>query len=306
MEKISAEKDGEEIAEIYGISFPKREIRVNLTRKFPKISKSKKTLFTIGLLHCNVGTDTGHEPYAPCTLQDLITRNFNYWALGHVHKKAIINDDNPLAIYPGNPQGLHPKETGARGCFFVNVDENGEPTAKFIEIASIRWFVEELSIDSLYTEQELITKIDNCIEKIRKKAEGRSSICRIILTGRSALHSSIAREGVLDDILKDIREDEEGEKQFVWIESIEDNTNPEIDRKLLLERKDFIGDLVKVFEDFSHDKTKIAELKKSLDPLFTSPGGRKLHEPFDDEHFLDLIKKAETLCLDKLMGDEFS
>jgi len=300
VEKVSVEKDGEEIAQIYGISFHNREIKTNLTYKFPK--KSKKAPFTIGMLHCNVGTNTGHEPYAPCTLQDLISRNFNYWALGHIHKKAIINDDNPLVIYPGNPQGLHPQETGARGCFLVNVDENGEPTAEFIEVDSIRWFVEELSIDSLYTEQELISKIHNYIEKIREEAKGRPSICRIILTGRSALHSSIVRKGVLDDILKDVREDEEGEKQFVWIESIEDNTNPEIDRKSLLEREDFIGDLVKLFEEFLHDGTKIDELKESLDPLFTSPGGRNLLEPIDDEHFLDLIKKAETLCLDKLMG----
>jgi exonuclease SbcD len=258
------------------------------------------------MLHCNVGTNTGHELYAPCTLQDLITRNFDYWALGHVHKKAIINGDNPLVIYPGNPQGLHPKETGARGCFLVNVDENGESTAEFIEVDSIRWFVEELSIDSLYTEQELISKIHTYIEKTRKEAKGRPSICRIILTGRSGMHSSIARKGVLDDILKDIREDEEGEKQFVWIESIEDYTNPEIDRKSLLERKDFIGDLVKLFEEFSHDENKIAELKETLDPLFTSPSGRKLLEPINDEDFLDLLKKTETVCLDKLSGGELS
>ncbi|MDY6861794.1 MAG: DNA repair exonuclease [Thermodesulfobacteriota bacterium] len=302
VERVSVEKDGKEIAQIYGISFHTREIKTNLINKFPKISQSKKSLFTIGMLHCNVGTNTGHEPYAPCTLQDLIMQNFNYWALGHVHKKAIINDDNPLVVYPGNPQGLHPGETGDRGCFLVNVDDNGESTAEFIRVDSIRWFVEELSIDSLYTEQELISKIHNCIDNIREKAEGRPSICRIILTGRSTLHSSIARKGVLDDILKDAREDEEGEKQFVWIESIEDNTNSEIDRKLLLNRKDFIGDLVRLFEEFSHDKTKIAELKEALNPLFISPGGRKLLESFDDEHFLDLIKKAERLCLDKLMG----
>ncbi len=306
MEKVSIEKDGEEIAQLYGISFHNREINTNLTNKFPKISQSKKALFSIGMLHCNVGTNTGHELYAPCTLQDLITRNFDYWALGHVHKKAIINGDNPLVIYPGNPQGLHPKETGARGCFLVNVDENGESTAEFIEVDSIRWFVEELSIDSLYTEQELISKVHTYIEKTRKEAKGHPSICRIILTGRSGMHSSIARKGVLDDILKDIREDEEGEKQFVWIESIEDYTNPEIDRKSLLERKDFIGDLVKLFEEFSHDENKIAELKETLDPLFTSPSGRKLLEPINDEDFLDLLKKTETVCLDKLIGGELS
>jgi DNA repair exonuclease SbcCD nuclease subunit len=301
--KVFVKKDGEEIVKIYGISFRTREIKTNLAQKFP--TKTKNALFTIGMLHCNVGTNTVHEPYAPCTLQDLISKNFDYWALGHIHKKTILNNDNPLVIYPGNPQGLHPKEIGAKGCFLVNVDENGKPTAEFIEVDSIRWFVEKLSIDSLYTEQELISKIHNRIEKIREEAKGRPSICRIILTGRSSLHSSIARKGVLDDILKDIRENEEGEKQFVWIESIEDNTNPEIDRKSLLERKDFIGDMVKVFEEILHDKTKIAELKESLDPLFASTSGRKIHEPLDDEHFLYLIKKAETLCLDKLMGANF-
>jgi DNA repair exonuclease SbcCD nuclease subunit len=232
-------------------------------------------------------------------------RNFNYWALGHIHKKAIINGDNPLVIYPGNPQGLHLKETGAKGCFLVNVDENGGVSFEFIETDSIRWFVEKLSIDDLYTEEELISKIYSCIEKVRKEAEGRPSICRIILTGRGVLHSSIARKGVLDDILREIRCSEEGEKQFVWIESIEDNTNPEIDRKLLLEREDFIGDLVNLFEELSHNQTKRDELRKSMDPLFTSRNGRKFLEPPDDKHFLNLIKKAETLCLDKLMGVNF-
>ncbi len=304
VEKVSFEKDGEEIAQIYGISFHKRDIKTNLALEYPE--KTENGPFTIGMLHCNVGSDTGHDPYAPCTLENLISKKYDYWALGHIHKKTILNEDNPPIIYPGNPQGLNPKETGVRGCFLVKVDQKGDPSQEFIEVDSIRWFVKELSIDSLYTEQELITEIHNCIEKIREEAEGRSSVCRIILTGRGALHSSIALKGVLDDILKDLRENEEGEKQFVWIESIEDYTNPEINRKSLLERKDFIGDLLKLFEEFSHDENKMAELKESLDPLFTSPSGRKLLESRDDEHFRDLIKKAETLCLDKLIGGKFT
>lgn len=302
VEQVSVEKDGQEIAQIYGMSFQKREITENLARLFPSRPQSQKASFTIGMLHCNVGTDTGHEPYAPCTLQDLRTQNFDYWALGHIHKKTIINDSNPVVIYPGNPQGLHPKETGSRGCFIVNVDKTGKPTFEFIELDSLRWFVKELSIESLRTEQELISKIQSLIEEIREEAKGRSSICRIILTGRGALHSFIARKGVLDDLVKDLRENEEGEKTFVWIESIEDNTNPEIDRKSMLERKDFIGDLIRLFAECSNDENKIAELKESLNSLFSSPSGRKFLEQIDNEHLLDLVKKAETLCLDKLVG----
>jgi DNA repair exonuclease SbcCD nuclease subunit len=101
VEKVSVEKDGKELAQIYGISFHTRKIKTNLADKFPEIPHSEKDLFTIGMLHCNVGTNTEHETYAPCTVQDLITRNFDYWALGHIHKKAIINAENPMVVYPG-------------------------------------------------------------------------------------------------------------------------------------------------------------------------------------------------------------
>lgn len=304
VEKITVKKNGEEIAQICGISFPTREIKINLSNKFPKISNSEKTLYTIGLLHCNVGSNTGHYPYAPCTLQDLISRNFDYWALGHIHKKSILNEENPVIIYSGNSQGLSPKECGAKGCFLVNVNAKGETTYDFIEVDSVRWFVEELLIDGLSTVEDFIFKLNKYIEEIRKKANGRKSICRIILSGRGQLHATITKKGVLDDILQEIRENEKGEKQFVWVESFVNNTNPEIDRNSLLNRKNFIGDLINLFEEFYSDAEKISELKKSLEPLFNSSGGRKFLKSIDDEHFLDLIKKAETLCLDNLIKEK--
>lgn len=302
-EEVIVERDGKKILQIYGISFPTREIKTNLAQKFPKIRKSKKKMYTIGMLHCNVGVDTGHEPYAPCKLKDLTSRNFDYWALGHVHNKTIINE-NPLIIYPGNPQGLHPKEDGARGCFFIKVDKKGQSTAEFIELDSIRWVVSELSIKSLQSEQDFISKIENTVEQIREKADGRASICRIVLTGRSSLHSTLNRKGVLDDIVQELRENEEGEKQFVWIESVVNNTNPEIDRKSLLKRKDFIGDLVKLFEKSYHDKNISSDLKESIDLLFASPSGRKFLDSPDEDYFISLLKKAEALCLDKIIGGE--
>ena len=72
VEKVSFEKDGKEIAQIYGISHRKRDIKTNLALEFPE--KTGNPPFTIGMLHCNVGSDTGHEPYAPCMLEDLISK----------------------------------------------------------------------------------------------------------------------------------------------------------------------------------------------------------------------------------------
>jgi len=302
VEEVIFEKDGEKIAQLYGISYPKRDIKANLALQFPP--KTENSPFTIGVLHCNVGSDTGHEPYAPCTLDDLLSKKYDYWALGHIHKKTILNDGDPLVVYPGDPQGLNPKETGPKGCFLVNVDEKGCPAPAFIAVDSIRWFKKELSIESLHTEQELITEMYDSIEKIREEADGRSSICRIILSGRSSLHSVITRKGILDDLAKGIRETEEGEKRFVWLDSIVDNTYSEIDRESLLEREDFISDLVNLFEEISENTDRRSDIRASLDPLFTSNIGRKILESFDDEQLIDLMKKAETLCLDVLVRSE--
>ena len=58
-------------AVVYGVSFPRQDVRENLARRF---RRDPRDLYAIGLLHANVGVNTGHEPYAPCTLEDLGAR----------------------------------------------------------------------------------------------------------------------------------------------------------------------------------------------------------------------------------------
>jgi DNA repair exonuclease SbcCD nuclease subunit len=302
VESCTFEKDGKATALIHGISFHKKDIRTNLSKKFPKKSHTE-SLFNIGILHCNIGTDTGHEPYAPCTLQDLISHNFDYWALGHVHNNLIINDSDPLVIYSGNIQGRHPRETGVKGCYLVKVDESGFPTYDFLEVDVVRWIVKEIKIDTMVTEQDFFSKIEDIIEKVRQEADGRSSICRIILSGRGKLYSSINRKGFLDDVLQELSESEVGEKKFVWIESFVNSTRSKIDKKSLLQRDDFIGDLLKLFEESLHNKQMSNELKEMLNSLLTSPGGRKFLESIDDKDFAELLRKAESLTINELMEE---
>ena len=55
------------------------------------------------------------SPYAPCTLEGLLSKNYDYWALGHVHRREILHE-NPWIVFPGNTQGRHINESGPRGC----------------------------------------------------------------------------------------------------------------------------------------------------------------------------------------------
>ena len=303
VEKEVFEKDEEPIANIFGISYPKREVTTNLTKKFKRISKSEREMFNIGMLHCNLGSDTGHEPYSPCTLDDLSELGYDYWALGHVHKKSVINEENPTVIYSGNPQGLNPKEIDERGCYLIDVDEYGDLKYEFLPTESVRWYIEEISIEGMSIEQDLFSVIDDKIEDIRRISSDVPSICRLILTGRGNLYSTLSRKGYLEDLVNEKRSGEEGERNFVWVESIQNRTEPEIDRDILLEREDFIGGLLNLFEEYYSDKEKIANVVEALNPLYSSPSGRKLLETSDYDTLISLLKKAEKVCLDRMIRE---
>ena len=68
VEKYPLMKNGDIIANIFGISFSTRNIYDNLALQFENLEEN---IPSIALLHTNVGENTGHEPYAPASIADL-------------------------------------------------------------------------------------------------------------------------------------------------------------------------------------------------------------------------------------------
>lgn len=104
---------------IHGRGFPQREVTENIAKEYPDAVPSK---FNLGLLHTSLTGRPGHDRYAPCSEEDLTTKGYGYWALGHIHQPEIISQD-PWIVFAGNCQGRHVKETGARGCRLVTVND---------------------------------------------------------------------------------------------------------------------------------------------------------------------------------------
>jgi DNA repair exonuclease SbcCD nuclease subunit len=297
---FSHKKNQTIVTRITGISYSHQHITSNLTENFPH--KKDDDPFTIGLLHCTIGSNTGHEPYAPCTIQDLKDLKYDYLALGHIHTTSIVNDSDPVIIYPGNPQGRHPGETGPRGCYFVTVDQNRSISTEFIETDNIRWFIEEISIEEIPTEQELLDKIIDRTESIATNAKGRSVICRYILAGRGPLHTTLAKEGVLNDIVTHLREEEISSS--VWIEQLVDNSRRLIDRNMLLKRNDFTGDIVRLVDELSVHEKSLESIEKSLEPLFASTRAKKILKRIDHGELTNLINQAEDILLNKIIIED--
>lgn len=296
------EKDGVSVAKIDGISFFKRDIHENLSDRFPT-QKSQDELFHIGLLHCNVGNNRDHESYAPCTIPDLLSHQLDYWALGHIHLGKILHEE-PWIVYPGNPQGLNPKETGPKGFYHVKVHPGKRIDCQFVPSDTIRWFINEVSIRDLTTIEDLRRSLAEVLEQNRIKAENRPSLCRIVIKERGVLAPILQREDILRDLLESLREMEADEKNFVWVENLYNRTECEIDKALYRNQNSFLGDLIEQFDQIKQDQSNREKVFKELESLFHSPVGKKyltLPEP-DSEEILALISEAENFCLNQLQS----
>ncbi len=135
--------DGEPFAIVVGAGHASAREERNLARDFPVADGA---LPAVAVLHTQVHDALGagrHEPYAPAARADL-ARGYDYWALGHVHRRQKVADDPP-AWYPGNLHGRHFQETGAKGALVVDISRGRAPQVSFRPLAGVRF--EELRID---------------------------------------------------------------------------------------------------------------------------------------------------------------
>jgi UDP-2,3-diacylglucosamine pyrophosphatase LpxH len=120
---------------IHGQSFARGDIREDLAAGYPKRIPD---LLNIGLLHTCLSGSIGHEPYAPTTLDVLRSKDYQYWALGHVHSR-IIHSPDPWVVHPGNSQGRHIRETGEKTCELVTTDAERILDVEPNPIAQVLW-----------------------------------------------------------------------------------------------------------------------------------------------------------------------
>ncbi len=294
-------RDGEILAHVYGICYPTQAVRKNLAGKFERTDDGP---FAIGLLHCNVGDNKDHAPYAPCTLEDLTRTGIDYWALGHVHTQQVLSHKAPVVLYPGNPQGRNPRELGPRGSYLVHVDSSGHCTAEFVPVDTIRWFWESVTIEQLETDEALISAVERTCQRIRENSAGRPAIGRITVTGRGPLHRSLIQPAFAAELLERLRETEGAEESFVWIDRLVIDTRPPIDLEERRAGRDFVADFLNLVDDYRRDPARIESLQQHLGRLFESARVHRLLDSPTDDQLRQWLEAAELYCLDLLVPEE--
>ncbi len=300
VETMGTYRDSHLLASIQGISYPTKDEKRNLALLFKRTSAA----FHIGLLHANVGSDTGHEPYAPCSLDDLLKPEMDYWALGHVHKGKILSEDLPVILYPGNPQGRNIRETGEKGCYLVRVNEDREIEMAFHAVDVIRWANYEIPINNLHTEQDLLNSLDKTCLEISQDQSGRPSIVRIFFTGNGPIYRYLREPNTLSDLCETGNEIGTSYSPGVWIDRIGLQAGPEFDLTAFIKRQDFIGDLLRCSKKIAEDSHFDERIKKEIAILLENPRARRFLDPPDTQKLRELLKEGEKICLNSLYGQE--
>jgi len=301
VESVVYERDGEARAIIHGISFGKAEVRDNLAARF---SRQDSPLFQIGLLHCNVGANTGHENYAPCTRQDLERSGLDYWALGHVHNRQMLSERRPCVAYPGNTQSLRANESGPKGCLLVSVSDSGDVEPRFIPTDVVRRQSAEFSIADITDIDGLFDKVSSCFSEVRGAADGRPTICRLTIAGRGPMHSELSDPSRQEQYLDEIRESGARLAPAVFIAEVKFKTRPDVDIHLRMKSQDIVGDCLRLVREQQSNGERLSELRGRLDDLLERREVRMYLGRFDDKALIEMLESAQSLLLDELLGDD--
>ena len=290
--------DAPERGLVYGISYPTRDVYENLVARLGMVDAAA---FTIGLLHANVGGNTDHDLYAPCSLDDLVQSGIDYWALGHVHTRQVMRERAPSVVYPGNPQGRHPNEPGARGVYLVEVTDDGSISLDFRATDTVRWEQARIDISAMETEQELVDAIEDEMQSLLDGAQGRSIVVRMTLNGRGDLNRFLRQPGAVDDLLSGVNDQWAERLPFVWCERIQNETAAAIDRDALRSGEDFLAEVLRTADQVRECP---ATLQDGLAELYQHRRFRQHLAALTVEEIAALLDEAEALAVTLLAEDD--
>lgn len=172
---------------IHGRSFRDRVVTENFARSYPAAVEG---WFNIGLLHTSLAGNPKHETYAPCSLDDLATRGYDYWALGHVHDFEIVGT-NPHVVFPGNLQGRSIRETGAKGAVLVDVEDRHVVELRRVIVDQARFSDVRVDLTGAFTEADVLNRMRGSFAGLADEADGRLIAVRVRLAGTTPMHTSL-------------------------------------------------------------------------------------------------------------------
>ncbi|BBD09001.1 metallophosphoesterase family protein [Desulfovibrio ferrophilus] len=245
---------------VHGQSFATRDVSENLVPAYPAPLPDR---FNIGLLHTAVSGNHGSAPpYAPCRLEELVAKGYQYWALGHVHNYKKLHEE-PAVIYTGCIQGRHAREPGPKGCVLVSVNEAETVETEFLPLAVMRWEQVEVDAIAAVNRHEVGDLFAEALRAALAQAGELPLAVRVLVVGRTAAHAALAAdpERTVNE-LRALAEDVSAGR--AWVEKVKLQTASPLDVEALRDSDTPQGDLLRSLERLAQGPEELAELGLDL------------------------------------------
>lgn len=175
---------------IHGRGFAQRAAPDDFSAAYPPALKG---YLNLGLLHTSADGRPGHAPYAPCTVDGLKGRGYDYWALGHVHTHEFLWRPNPWIVYPGVLQGRNIREAGPKGCVLVEAQDGQITRVEPRAVDVLRWTVCPVDASTAEDGDAVVERARDEIRAACDAAGGRAVAVRVIVEGLSPAHDALGR-----------------------------------------------------------------------------------------------------------------
>ena len=289
---------------ICGQGFATRAVTGDLSEAYPQ---GDPQLFNIGLLHTCLDGKPGHEPYAPCSVDGLRSKGYQYWALGHVHKREEVSQD-PWIVFPGNIQGRHIRESGPKGCTLVTVEDREVAEVEHRDLDVMRWSLCDLDVSASGTMDDLYEQVREGLQSALDAAEGRPVAARLVLQGACSVHSTLHADR--ERWTQEYRALATGlSGAGIWLEKVSIRTRPSASFEEALERDDALSGLLRAIRDMEPEASALDDLTDDISALRQKLpaellGGDDPYDPTKPEILKELLEDIKELLVNRLLTTE--
>jgi DNA repair exonuclease SbcCD nuclease subunit len=287
---------------VHGQGFAKRAVTDDLAARYPDAFPG---LFNIGMLHSCLSGREGHDNYAPCNLNTLVGKGYEYWALGHVHTREVLSEA-PYIAFPGNLQGRHARETGEKGALLVTVDDGRLTSVEHRPLDVVRWVVCEVDVAPAESADDVMDLARDQLGRRVAEADGRTVAARVALCGATPAHAALRADferwtGQIRAIASDVG------GGSLWIERVRYRTQAPVEVGALEERDDAIGQLTRSLRALRDDEARLTDLLREFATLRNKlPAEAREGEDalrLDDPAFLrEALDDVEQTLISRLLG----
>lgn len=186
---------------VHGRSYRVRAETSDMSADYPPPVRG---LFNLGLLHTGLTGLDGHDPYAPCTPTQLADKGYDYWALGHIHLRGEHHSPGSAPIvFSGNVQGRHVRESGAKGCLLIDVDERGQCQSTFHPLDVVRWETCVVDASSIEHQDEMLDAFESWLAQTLPTIGDRLLVPRVRVEGVTSRHGQwLSHQDTIESALR--------------------------------------------------------------------------------------------------------